>query len=232
METVFKDEAIVLRKSPVGDFDLSITVYTRQVGKENIYIPKGQLTRTGLITATEPFNWFRGVFKYVKGKLYLQEIDTFKNLAIPISQDLRKFYTAFEINSLFNRYVIFPDERFFILLKKTLYYLTGGKNPEIIKLNFIVKLIYLSGIFPELGRCQKCGMRIDKRTFGYLSVEKAGCICTTCIEESGKMNGYFYVESLKSLKNINFQNLEKLKFTKKQVENLEKFLKDYLSHNL
>lgn len=232
METIFKDEAIVLRKSFVGDFDLSITVYTRQTGKENIYIPKGQIIKSNLITATEPFNWFSGVFKYIKGKLYLQEIDTYRNLALPLAKDISRFNTAFDINFVFNRYVIFPDEKFFILLKKTLYYLSEGVNPEILKINFLVKLIYLSGIFPELDKCQQCSVKINQKNFSVLSIEKAGCLCINCSSNREKFNNYSILNLLKKLKNISFKNIQNINIQKKEIEKLDKFLNAYLSHHL
>ncbi len=230
MQTIFKDEAIVLRKSPVGSFDLSITVYTKQIGKENIYIPKGQLLKSSIITASEPFNWFKGVFKLIKGKLYLQEIETFQNLAIPISQNLDRFETAFSINKIFHKYVIFPDEKFFILLKKTLYYLSTTDKPEMIKLNFLAKFILLSGIYPELERCQICKTKIRNSNLGTISVEKAGTICTNCtIKKEYSKEIYPYI---KSLKNINFQSLNRLNIPKKQKQQTEKFFYEYINYNV
>ncbi len=228
METVFKDEAIVLRKSLVGSVDLSITVYTKQVGKENIYISKGQIIKSTVITATEPFNWIKGVFRYVKGKLYLQEIDRYRNLSLPISQDIKKFETAFYINRVFNKYVIFPDEKFYILLKKTFYYLSEGYSPEYIKLNFLSKLVYLSGIYPELDTCQICKAKVSLRNIGTVSVERTGVICSKCF---GKRNGYGFYSSLKGLKSVSFQNLEKLKLKKGDIESLIRFFEEYLSKN-
>ncbi|NPA51474.1 MAG: DNA repair protein RecO [Aquificae bacterium] len=232
METIFKDEAIVLRKSPVGDIDLSITVYTKQTGKENIYLPKGQVIKSNLITVSEPFNWFRGVFRHIKGKLYLQEIDSFRNLALPITKDLERFYTAFDINITFNRYVIFPDDRFFILLKKTLYYLSQDSAPHIIKTNFIVKLIYLSGIFPQLDKCQICNVKINQKNFGTVSIEKTGCLCKDCIMKNHQRYPFSLIRDINTMKNISFQKLKNINIPKSQLNKIEKFCKVYLSHHL
>ncbi|RMD45924.1 MAG: hypothetical protein D6831_02775, partial [Aquificota bacterium] len=116
MENSFKDEVIVLRKTEVGEIDLSITVFMRKVGKESIYIQKGQLIRNITVTATEPFNWFKGVFVKRKEKIFIKEIDTFKNLAIPIAKDLDKFYIGSFILDFFNRYASYEkgDEKLFI----------------------------------------------------------------------------------------------------------------------
>ena len=117
MEGIFKDEAIVLRRSFAGEYDLSVTVYFRKHGKENIYIPKGQLLKSPFITSTEQFNWFKGVFLYRKENVFIREIDSFKNLSLQIASDLDLFETAYYFSNLFNRYVIFPDEKLFIFLK-------------------------------------------------------------------------------------------------------------------
>lgn len=98
---------------------------------------------------TEPFNIFKGVFYIKKDSVFIQEVERYKNLAILMAKDIDIFKTGFEIINIFNRYIIYQDEKIYILLKKTFYYLALSKNPKMIKLGFLIKLVYLSGIFPN-----------------------------------------------------------------------------------
>ncbi|WP_457642266.1 DNA repair protein RecO [Persephonella sp.] len=231
MENIFKDEALVLRRSLVGEYDLSITVYFRKHGKENIYIPKGQLLKSPLLTPTEHFNWFKGVFIYRRDKVFIREIDRYKNLALEIAKDLSIFNTAFFFTDIFNRYVLFPDERLFIFLKKSLYYLTKTKNVKNHRINFLVKLIYLSGVSPQLDSCSVCGTKISKTNFKGFSSKHSGLICSKCFSDS--VNPYLNFEDiriLKTLEKISFKKIEDIKI--KNPEKLEVFLRGYLKESM
>lgn len=223
-----KDEAVVLRKSPAGDFDLSITVYLRKYGKENIYIPKGQLLKSPFLPATEPFTWFKGVFIKKREKFFIKEIDKSRSLGLGISKDRSRFETAYFITELFNRYVIFPDERMFILLKKSVYYLTQKVDMKIFRLNFTAKLIYLSGIFPEIDVCVRCGSKITGRTYGIFSIPEGGTVCRKCSGSRSYLE-YQDIKNLRELKVVNFKNLGRLKV--KNPDKLHSFLLEYLMKN-
>ncbi len=232
MENSFKDEVIVLKNTKVGDYDLSITVFFKKYGKENIYIPKGQLLKNFTLTTTQPFNWFKGVFLKRKNKIFIKEIDTFQNLALPIARDLEKFYTGFFILDVFNRFVEkeYRDEKIFILLKKTVYYLQKEKNLKNFKINFLAKFIKLSGVYPMLDKCVKCGEKIGQYNFYTVSVEEGGSICKRCSKGKRKILSFKDVKYLEILKKVPFSRLND--FNVKNKEKLEKFLLDYAEHHI
>jgi DNA repair protein RecO (recombination protein O) len=230
MELFFKDEAVVLKKTQVGDTDLSILVYMKNTGKENIYIPKGQLIKSFFPSVSEPFNWLKGVFFKKKGKVFIKEVEQFQNLAFPISKDINRFYTGAFILSTFNRYVFFDDEKLFIFLKKTIYYLTKTKNFEVFKLNFLAKLIYLSGIYPQLDECISCRKKINRKNFGSLSIKEAGCLCKQCTADKSRFLDFDDILDLKKLQNVSFKSLENVKL--KHPKKLMFFLEEYLSKKM
>ena len=226
---ILKDEAIVLRKSFSGDYDLSLTVYMRKYGKENIYLPKGQILKSPFLPSSEPFTWFKGLFIKRREKFFIKEIDRSRSLGVLIAKDQEKFETAFFITNLFNRYIIFPDEKVFILLKKSLYYLTQEIDKSVFSLNFTAKLIYLSGIFPELEMCVRCGSEVNKKNFGFLSQIDGGVVCKKCSKRKPDLS-YADVQNLKKLKVVSFKNLKNLRI--KNTQKLQNFLIDYLKRNL
>ncbi len=227
MENIFKDEAIVLRRSCVGEYDFSVTVYFRKHGKENIYIPKGQIVRSPFITSTEQFNWFKGVFLYRKDNVYVKEIDDFRNLSLKIASSIDIFETAFYFSNLFNRYVIFPDERLFIFLKKSFYYLTKAKKVKNHRINFISKLIFLSGIFPQLYNCSICGEEINKKNFKGISLKNGGSVCVNC--SSTDINpyiNYYDIKFIDIFSKISFDKIESISI--KKPDRIELFLNEYI----
>ncbi len=239
METVFKDEAIVLRKSYSGEKDLSITVYLKKYGKENIYVPFGQIIKNPIVTVSEPFNWFRGIFIKRKGKVYINEIDDFRNLSLKIAKDLKKFETAFFISKYFNKFVISPDEKYFIFLKKNIYYLLNNENMENFKINFLVKFIFLNGIFPNLENCSLCGVKITKYNFGNLSSSNGGVVCKNCLNKTSdsfrnkEINFNFEeIKILNKLKNILFKDLDKFYIPETTKKKLGNFSLDYIHKHL
>jgi len=231
MEGIFKDEAIVLRKSLVGENDISITVYLKKAGKENIYVPFGQIIKNPIVPISEPFNWFKGIFIKRKGKLYIKEIDNSKNLAVVIAKNLNKFEKAERLSRLFNKYVISPDEKLFIFLKRFFYYLSISKNPELDELNFLIKFIYLNGIFPQLENCKICGTKITRYNFGYISIEENSSICKICNNQTSKI-GYEDIKILKRLKDLPFKDLKKIDLSLRKIKKLKEFSYKYLQENL
>ena len=145
MYTFFKDEVIVLKRVFVGEKDLTLTVYSKKSGRESIFIQNGQIIKNLPIVSMTEFSWFYGVFYKIKDKLYISEIDRFKNVALDLVKDYDKLVSAYRVINWLYRFAPHPDERIFILAKKTFYYLTISKNPELLELAFLLRLAYLNG---------------------------------------------------------------------------------------
>ena len=232
METLIKDEFIVLKKNLIPEFDLSLTVYFRYKGKENIYIPKGQLLKLPYIYHSEPLCWNKGVFNIKKNRIYIEEIDNSKNLSLALIKDLKKFYTGYFFIKLFLDYITFPDEQLFILLKKGLYYLQFSKNTEIDKLNFLVKFIMLNGVLPDFKICQRCGTVLDERNFYGLDKDLISPICKSCRTKEDKLYlNYKDIFTLEKMKKIKFRDLNKVKIKEKILAKLNRFLIFYIKNS-
>ncbi|WP_297886988.1 hypothetical protein [Sulfurihydrogenibium sp.] len=145
MHTLFKDEVIVLKRTFVGEKDVSLLVYTKKLGRESIFIQNGQLIKNLPYVYLTEFSWFYGVFYKVKDKLYINEIDRFQNIAIQLVKDYEKFLSGYNIINWIYRFAPHPDEKIFILLKKTLYYLATSKDVKTLELAFLLRLTYLNG---------------------------------------------------------------------------------------
>ncbi|NPA53454.1 MAG: DNA repair protein RecO, partial [Aquificae bacterium] len=162
-------------------------------------------------------------------KFFIKEINQFQNLALPISQNLDKFYTAFYILSIFNKYSISDDEKLFILLKKSFYYLTIIENTENFKINFLAKFILLSGIYPQLDECVKCKSKINVKNFSSFSVKHSGVICKNCNKRKKSFLTYKDILTLKALKKAPFSKIDSLYIENK---NFLHFFEKYISSKM
>ncbi len=222
-----KDEAIILKSQPVLERDLSITVYLKKSGKENIYVKGGQIIKHPYLPILQRSNWIRGVFLHYKEKILIKEIDKSYNFGAIYSRDLNLFDTWNWILDVFDRFTTFQDEKMFNFLKKSLYHLKSAKNLEEYRLLFLIRYIYLQGIFPQISKCVKCGRPINQKTFGTFSFKEGGSICSVC---SKKQESDLEYKDLKYISNL-------LKGKKERMGNvspelLTEVFKDYLETSL
>jgi DNA repair protein RecO (recombination protein O) len=227
-----KDEAIVLQTVLVGDKDLSLTVYLKNLGKENIYIKGGQVIKHPFLPAVQQFNWFKGVLIKYKDKLFIKEIDKSYNLAIKISKSVDSYLTAYKILEIFNKYTIFPDEKAFNLLKKTFYFLPYAKNKELFFSAFLIKYIYIHGIFPSINRCINCKTKINKQNFSCFLIKNKGVLCKKCYNRKKTDLTYEEILFIYKVFKLKFSKLTKVKKSLKNLHLINKKLIEYLRLNL
>ena len=187
METVYKDEAIVLNRKFVGEKDLVITVYTKKSGKESIYIQNGQYLKNMPFSVLSPFCWFKAVLIKIKDKLIISEIGSYKQIGYHISQDIERFEAGFNIINFTYKLAPHQDERIFTLLKKSLYFLTISKLPKILEILFLLKITYLNGEL-DLKR-----LNLNSKEFAFLK---------RLMEKSVKEVSQIETESLEFLENL------------------------------
>jgi len=198
-----KDQAIVLRSSYAGSKDLSITLYIKGVGKENIYIKNGQVIKYPYLPVLQPLNWFKGVFLFYKEKILIKEIEKSVNLGFTYTKDLKKFETSLWILNLFDKYTIFQDEKLFNLLKNSIYHLQFIENEKLktFKASFLLKYIYTSGIFPSMSRCIRCRKKINSKNFNYFSFKEGGSVCNKCSKNKKSDLTYFDIVKISKILN-------------------------------
>jgi len=226
-----KDEAIVLQTVQVGDKDLSITVYLKNLGKENIYIKGGQIIKNPLLPVIQEFNWFNAVFIKYKEKIFIKEIDNSYNMAINISQNLDSYFTAYKILETFDKYTTFPDKKMFNFIKNTFYFLPFSQNKELFYTAFLIKYIYLQGIFPSFSRCIKCNTKISYKNFGCFFINNRGSLCKSCCKSKKTELSYKDIAFIYKIFKTRYSKLIKLKPESKNLSFINKKLSDYLKLN-
>lgn len=148
MEIFFKDEAFVFSRRFVGNSDVSITLYTRKLGIETVYIQGGQIIKNLPYTYLDRFSHVRGVFiKLKEEKVALQEIDSIKTFGLYVAKNIEAFEILTDISSLIYTYAPYPDQKVYNLYKKVMFYSTSSDSPYKYHLAFLVKFNYLLGVY-------------------------------------------------------------------------------------
>lgn len=147
MEIFFKDEAFVLSRRFTGNSDVSVTLYTRKLGIETVYIQGGQIIKNLPYTYLDMFSHIRGVFiKLKEEKIALQEIDKIKTFGLYVAKNIETLEILADISSLIYTYAPYSDQKIYNLYKKVVFYSTGSESPYKYHLAFLVKFNYLLGV--------------------------------------------------------------------------------------
>ena len=181
-------EAFILRKSPYGEADYILTVFTRNFGKLIGLAKNAKKSTKRFGGRLEPFVLFRVRFREKKGRMhFIEDCETIRVF--------RKFMEDVKLYSigcflLENIETLQPveekNESVFELLVSTLSTLESNDAllPEILK--FQLSILALSGFLPNLDRCLKCGKVVEKEA--VLSIKRGWLICVSC--NLGNRNGF------------------------------------------
>lgn len=148
VEIFFKDEAFVFNRRFVGNNDISVTIYTRKLGIENVYIQGGQIIKNLPYTYLDRFSHLKGVFvKLKEEKIAIHEIDSVNTFGIYVSKEIETFEMLTDVSSLIYTYAPYPDHKIYNLYKKVLFYSIDSISPFKYYIAFLVKLNYLLGVY-------------------------------------------------------------------------------------
>ncbi|MEZ0324027.1 MAG: hypothetical protein ABWJ98_06945 [Hydrogenothermaceae bacterium] len=196
MEIFLKDQAVVISRRFIGNSDVALSIYTKNMGVENIIIQNGQLIRNLPYIYLDKFTYFDGVFiKLRNDKIYITDIDRVYTLGISISKDYDNFTYSSKMIDFIYKYSPYPDTNIYNLLKKSLYHISRSKNGYKIFISFLVKFNYLLGIYDPKK------ISLDREGLQILSI-----IFKTKIQdaENLKLDRYFYQKLYdKLIENLN-----------------------------
>jgi DNA repair protein RecO (recombination protein O) len=177
---VYRTEAIILRRSDLGETDRLLTVFTPELGKLRL-VAKG-IRRPGSRKAghLEPLS--RSSLLIARGR----ELDIVAEaeaieLYPALRNDLIRLGHAAYIAELVDRFTVPEAEgrALFRLVADTFDRLASGADPASVVRHFELTLLEQSGYRPELFRCLGCGREVRPED-QYLSPEDGGVLCPDC----------------------------------------------------
>ncbi len=178
---IIKTQGLVLKHTNVSEADRILTLLTRDRGKIKAYAkgcrrPKSSITSSCEIFAFSDFILFKGTNFYHVNSGELRE--SFYELRKDLVRLSYAVYFAELADTVTDEDI--SCERIFLILAKTLYYLSNKEIPMgILSIAYQLKLMDLSGFRPSLKKCVNCGKESDLTKF---SVNLGGVLCNKCWE--------------------------------------------------
>lgn len=181
MPGLYKDEAVVLRSIKLGEADRIVTLYTREHGKVRAVVKGVRKTKSRFGARLEPFTRVDVMLYRGRGELDTVTAADVVDGFDPIRRDFDLLAAASVLVEVIER--ITPDREgstsTFDLLSGGLTALANRRGDSVLPA-FLMKLLSLSGFYPEVRVCSGCGRAA---TLGGFSVALGGAVCRDCWSE-------------------------------------------------
>ena len=230
----YQTEAIVIKKTKLGEADSILTLYTPQLGKiqgfaRSLRKPRSKLAGHLELLTHSQVSLARGRnLDTITGS---QTINSF----LPLKSDLWLTSCALYVTELINQFTADHIENFslFQLTLDTLNQLCQANNKELILRYFELHLLDSVGYRPQLRECVACHQALEATTNSF-SPSAGGMLCPTC----SHTQPFAYPLSvntqkvLRLLQSSDYTSASRLKIDSELARELEKVMSVYLKYLL
>ena len=176
--------AFVLRTRPYGESDRIVTLMTEQHGKLSGIAKGAKNSRRRFGGTLEPFVRILAVFQQ-RSQSDLVFLLRCELLGVwrTFTRDLDRFAAGSYVLELTDRMVLGrePGREVYQLVYEALALLDGGAATEPVLRAFELHLLAATGYAPGLDRCRACGVAAGETGVLYLTVERGGFVCRSCV---------------------------------------------------
>jgi DNA repair protein RecO (recombination protein O) len=176
--------AFVLRTRPYGESDRIVTLMTEQHGKVTGIAKGAKNSRRRFAGTLEPFVRIVAVFQHrsTSDLVFLLRCELL-GVWRAFTRDLDRFAAGSYLLELTDRMVLGrePGREVYRLLHDALALVDGGASIEPILRAFELHLLAVTGYAPGLDHCRACGAVAGDAGLLYLTVERGGFVCRTCV---------------------------------------------------
>ncbi len=196
-------EAIVLRRYPFRETSVTLSCLTDRFGKLKGLVKGLRAQPNRPRSPMEPCTVNRIVFYDTRtSQLHLISQCDLVSPLTGLQRDLETMRLAALCVDPVDPVVPLDESQpgIYQVLKQTLEQLAlGGRDPLIIRIHFIVRLLRLAGFHPQLDECTGCGTAVHAA--GYWSARQGGFLCQRCLHEDPKAetDGPGLLDALKTL---------------------------------
>jgi DNA repair protein RecO (recombination protein O) len=185
---VYKANALVLRRIPLGETDKILTLFTRESGKYNVIAKGARKTTSRLTGATEPLMQIQGLLADGLNLDVLTQcevVESFPKIRADFGLFLRATYACELLDRLTPERDSAPE--IFHLLETTLRLLEVAVDPDAPLHAYELKLMTQTGYEPRLDVCARCetdlcylpGGTNGEEVTAYSPV-RGGPLCLSC----------------------------------------------------
>ncbi len=230
----YKTEAIVIKKTKLGEADTILTFFTPHLGKiqgfaKSLRKPKSKMAGHLELLTHSQVSFARG--KNLDTLIGSQTINAF----LPMKNDLWLTSCGLYIAELVNQFTAEHQEHrtLFYLILETLEHLCRENNHDLILRYFELHLLEQVGYRPQLRECVTCHKELEPAT-NYFSPATGGISCPEC----GQAHPQVYPLSLNAqkvlrlLQDHDFSQVTRVKMDPQLADELEKVIHGYLRYLL
>lgn len=234
LSRVYQTEAIIIKRSKLGEADRILTIYTPDHGKVKAVAKGTRRPKSKLGGHVELLT--HSLLLLARGRnldiiTQAQTIDSF----MPLKGDLNRMSCGLYISELvdsFNAEHV-ENHRLFSLLLDTLHQLSQAKNNEIILRYFELHLLDYTGYRPQLQRCANCDSPLLPVT-NCFSSSQGGVLCKDCgyeepIARSLSLNA---LKVLRLWQNCDCATAGRVRINSELSLELEQVLREYIRYLL
>ncbi|MCK4368109.1 MAG: DNA repair protein RecO [Dehalococcoidales bacterium] len=230
----YQTEAIIIKKTKLGEADRILTLYTPHLGKiqavaKGVRRPRSKMSGHLELLTHSLISLARGRnLDIVTGS---QTINSF----LPLKSDLELASYALYATELVNQFAADDVEDYpvFQLLLETLHRLSQGGDNELVLRYFELHLLDKVGYRPQLEQCVSCHSILKDATNSFCP-SAGGMLCPTC-SQSQPLTYPLSAEAqkvLRSLQNNDYDTASKLKINPELAHQLEMVMRNYLRYLL
>ncbi len=230
----YQTEAIVIKKTKLGEADRILTLYTPHLGKIQAVAKGVRRPRSKLSGHLELLT--HSLVSLARGR----NLDTITgsqtiNSFLPLKSDLELSACALYTTELVNQFTAdhVEDYPLFQLLLETMEQLCQAGNSELVLRYFELHLLNRVGYRPQLQQCVACQLPLKPTTNAFCP-SAGGMLCPGC-SQSQPLTHPLSVNALKVLRFLqssDYNTANKLKIDPELAHELETVMRHYLKYLL
>jgi len=230
----YQTEAIIIKKTKLGEADRILTLYTSDLGKIQAVAKGVRRPRSKLAGHLELLT--HSLVSLARGR----NLDTITgsqttNSFLPLKSDLQLTSYALYATELVNQFTAdhIENRPLFQLLLETMHQLYQADNSELVLRYFELHLLHEVGYRPQLQQCVACHQPLKPVTNSFCS-SAGGMLCPDCCQ-SQTLTFPLSVNALKVLRLLqgsDYNAASRLKINPQLSHELEAVMRDYLKYLL
>jgi DNA repair protein RecO (recombination protein O) len=185
---VYKANALVLRRIPLGETDKILTLFTREYGKLSAVAKGARRTTSRKSGATEPLMFLRALLAEGMNLDVLTQAEIRESFPV-VRADFGLFLRATYACELLDKVTAERDAapEAFDLLLSTLYILQRAVDPDATLHAYELQLMSQIGYEPMLSACARCERPFGEGTdimVASFSAARGGAVCDECTTQT------------------------------------------------
>jgi DNA repair protein RecO (recombination protein O) len=234
-ERLYRTEAIVLRRSDLGEADRLLTLYTPEWGKLRV-IAKGVRKPTSRKSGhVELFTHSRLLVARGRNLDIVTQAETIHSFR-PLREDLLRTGWAYYAAELLDRFVEEGVENrpLFNLLLTTLGHLCENVDLDLTARFYEVRLLALVGYRPQLFHCLACQGEVKPGMTPFFSPAQGGLLCPRCGEgqKEAREISMPALKVLRFLQTNRYELCQRLRVGRPLHAELEETMRRYITYTL